>query len=211
MFHPTRWNADLTSEEHSVLDGLTDPDRIQCFLDETPYSDEPIYRCPRSVLRDRKAHCFDGACLAALALLRLGHRPLLVDLRAHRDDDHVLAVYRRDGAWGCVSKSNVALLRYREPIFRSLRELVMSFFEFYYNLDYEKSLREYSPPIDLRRFDALDWPLRDAAMDAIAERLDRVAHRPLLTPTQLAGLRRMDQRSYDAGLLGANWAGLYKP
>src|SRR5512141_1033501 len=125
---------------------LPAPEAIQRFLDETPYSSEGRYRCPRSVLRDRRAHCLDGALLAAWALRRLGDPPLIVDLRAVRDDDHVITIFRRRGRIGAIAKSNVVGLRFREPVYRSLRELVMSYFELYYNTDGEKTLRSYSVP-----------------------------------------------------------------
>lgn len=202
-----RWNR----EELAVLNRLTNPARIQGFLDALPYSADEIYRCPRSVLRDGRAHCFDGAVFAAAALRRLGHPPVLVDLRAVRDDDHIIAIFRRAGDIGAVAKSNVVGLRYREPIFRTVRELTLSYFDDYFNLDGEKSLRAYSAPLDLSRFDALKWETSDNALDVIAARLDAIRHFPLLTSRQEKTLSKVDERSYKAGLLGSNWAGLYKP
>ena len=194
-----------------MLDSLADEASIQAYLDSIPYSADPIYRGPASVARDQKAHCFDGAVFAAAALRRLGHRPLIIDLRAVRDDDHVLALFWRDGGLGAISKSNVSTLRFREPLFRTPRELVLSYFDFYYNLDGEKTLREYSRPVDLSRFDRLCWETDDAAMETIAQHLDRVPHTKLLRPEQEAKLAPMDRRTFDAGLLGADYAGLYKP
>ena len=194
-----------------MLDELCSPAAIQAFLDRTPYSTEPTYRSPRSVLRDGRAHCFDGACFAAMALERIGHAPRIIDLRAHRDDDHVLAIYQVGRFFGALSKSNVVLLRFREPVYRSLRELVMSYFEFYYNLDGDKALRDYSSPIPMRRFERANWRTDDAAMDLIAEHMNLVRHHPILTEPQLAGLTKVDARTYEAGLLGSDAAGLYKP
>jgi hypothetical protein len=202
-----RW----TRKELAILARLTDPAGIQRFLDTLPYSADETYRCPRSVLRDRTAHCFDGALFAAAALRRLGHPPLLVDMRAVRDDDHITAIFRRAGYIGAVAKSNVVGLRYREPIFRTVRELALSYFDDYFNLDGEKSLRSYSTPLDLSRFDALSWETSDSGLNLIAARLDAVRHFPLLTSRQERALSKVDERSYRAGLLGANWAGLYKP
>ncbi|MBI4951673.1 MAG: hypothetical protein HY908_06540 [Myxococcales bacterium] len=192
-----------------LLARLRSPADIQRLLDATPYSTDPIYRAPQRVLRDRRAHCVDGALLAALALRRLGHPPLVVDLRAERDDDHVIAVYRVRRHWGAVAKSNVVALRYREPVYRSLRELVMSYFDWYFNTDGERALRSYSVPLDLARFDALDWPRQDAAADPIIAALDRARHYSLLTPAMLKALGPVDERTYRAGLLGADPAGLY--
>ena len=182
---------------------------IQTFLDGVEYSAEPVYRSPRSVLADGKAHCFDGALLAACALERHGDPPLVVDLRAVRDDDHVIAVFRRRRHWGAIAKSNVVGLRYREPIYRDLRELAMSYFEVYYNTDGEKTLRSYSDALDLGRYDAIHWRTRDGRLSKIAAQLDREKHHALLTPAMVRALSLVDERSYDAGLLGVNVAGLY--
>ncbi len=200
-----------TRAELAVLDRLTDPTRIQGFLDRLPYSADPIYRCPRSVLRDRRAHCFDGALFAAAALRRLGYPPLLIDMRAVRDDDHIIAIFRRQGHFGAVAKSNFVGLRYREPVFRTLRELMLSYFEDFFNVNREKTLRSYSAPLDLSRFDDLSWEIRDEGLDKIASRLDTVRHFPLLSSRQAASLARLDERSFRAGMLGLNRAGLYRP
>jgi len=208
---PPRGTAAWTRRERATLAGLTDPARIQGFLDRIPYSADPFYRSPRSVLRDRKAHCFDGALFAAAALRRIGHPPMLVDMRAVRDDDHIIAVFRREGRMGAVAKSNFVGLRYREPLFASVRELILSYFEDFYNVDREKTLRGYSVPLDLSRFDVLDWETSDEHLDVIASRLDTIRHFPLLTGTQAETLAKVDRRFYTAGLLGTNRAGLYKP
>jgi hypothetical protein len=200
-----------TAAERRTLDRLDSPASIQAFLDSLAYSDEPVYRSPRSVLRDRKAHCFDGAVLAAAALRRLGEPALLVDLAAERDDDHVLALFRRRGKLGAIAKSNFVGLRFREPVFRTVRELALSYFECYFNLERVKSLRSVSPPVALDRFDDLDWELRDDAMDAIAARLYAVRHRPLVDARQVGELAPVDARTFRAQLLGANEKGLYRP
>ena len=207
----TRGREPWTPRELRVLGRLSDPVVIQAFLDRVPYSADPVYRSPRSVLRDRKAHCFDGAVFAAAALRRLGHVPLLVDMRAVRDDDHIIAVFRRDGHFGAVAKSNFVGLRFRDPVFRNLRELMLSYFEDFFNVDREKTLRSYSAPLDLTRFDRLGWETRDGAMDVIAARLDTARHFPLITARQEARLARVDERFFRAGMLGINRAGLYKP
>ena len=198
-------------DEVRVLDGFSRPEHVQAFLDTLRYSEDPIYRSPRSVLRDGKAHCFDGALFAAAALERLGFPPRLVDLRAVRDDDHVLAVFQVDGHWGAVAKSNFVGLRWREPVHRTLRELAVSYLDAYFNLDYERSLREFSRPVDLHRFDALAWRTADDGLEAVATALDAVRHTPVLTPAQIQRLARVDERTYQAQLLGSNAAGLYRP
>jgi hypothetical protein len=205
-----RRTASWSASERAFLRRLDSPAKIQTFLDGIPYSSDPIYRSPRSVMRDRRAHCFDGALLAACALDRLGHPPPLVDLRAVRDDDHVLAIFERHGHLGAIAKSNFVGLRYREPIFRNLRELALSYFEGYYNVAAEKTLRAYSVPLDLRALGRL-WMTEDAALEAIASRLDAIRHFPLITPAMERSLSTTDSRSFAAGMLGINEAGLYKP
>ena len=200
-----------TRRELAVLDRLTDEVAIQAFLDRIPYSADPVYRSPRSVLRDRKAHCFDGALFAACALRRIGHRALIVDLAAENDDDHLIAVFRRHGRLGAVAKSNYVGLRYREPLFRTLRELVLSYFEDFYNVVRQKTMRSYSAPLDLARFDRLEWETRDEPLDAIAARLESARHFSVLTARQRAELAPVDRRRYLAGLMGSNPKGLYKP
>jgi hypothetical protein len=202
----------LTSSEQRTVEGLTSPSKIQEFLDQTSYSTENLYRCPLRVLRERRAHCFDGAVFAAAALRKIGFRPLVLELVPNeRDDDHLIAPYRREGLWGAVAKSNFVGLRFREPVFRSLRELVLSYFEQFYNLAGEKTLRAYTVPLNLTRFEALGWRVNDAAMDQIAEALDRTRRIPVITGAVVRHLSLVDERSRRAGLLGADEAGLFKP
>jgi hypothetical protein len=195
----------FTPSERAVFRRLDTPARIQRFLDDLAYNKEPdgnTCRSPRRVLRDRTAHCMEGALFGAAALRMLGHPPLLLDLEAVRDDDHVLAIFRVRGLWGAVAKSNYSGLRYREPVYRSLRELAMSYFEHYYNLRKEKTLRRYSRPVNLQRFDAMDWMTSEEDVWAIPDRLCDVAHSPLLAPAVIRGLGRVDDRLFAAGLVG---------
>jgi hypothetical protein len=203
--------TDWSPDERRVLDSMASPGSIQDFLDSTGYSAEPFYRSPRSVLRDRKANCVDGALFAAMALRRIGHRPLVLEMVAHRDDDHLVAVFHRDGHLGSVAKSNFVGLRYREPIHRSIRELMLSYFEPYYNLEGHKALRSYSRTLDLSAFDDLAWEDRDEAVETIVARLEASRHYTLLSPPMIANLRKVDERSFQAGMMGAVDAGLYKP
>lgn len=202
----------FTPEQLGIFDRLRSPAAIQDFLLALPYSAEERYRSPRSVLTDRVAHCFDGCLFAAAALRYLGYPPLIVELLpTDRDDDHLIAVYKKRRAWGAVAKSNFAGLTYREPIYRNLRELVISYFEQYYNVAREKTLRGYTVPLNLARFDPLHWIGSDDNLDAIAEKLDHVRKVRLITPAQARELSPLDERSYQAGLLGANAEGLFKP
>jgi len=185
---------------------------IQVFLDEIPYSTEHIYRCPLRVLRERLAHCFDGALFAAAMLRRLGYPPLILEMVPNgRDDVHLLALYKRNGHWGAVAKSNFVGLRFREPVYRSLRELVMSYFEQFYNVEREKTLRSYSLPLNLETFDRWNWMTSDDSLERIAKRLDRVRKIPLLAQPMISNLSLVDERSYQTGLIGADEAGLFKP
>jgi hypothetical protein len=195
-----------------VLDGLTTPYAIQRFLLDLPYSAEERYRSPRSVLRDRTAHCFDGALFAAAALRYIGYPPMIIDMLPNqRDDDHLLALYKVHAHWGAVAKSNFSGLTFREPIFRTLRELVLSYFEQFYNVQREKTLRAYTVPLHLRSFDRYRWMGSDEHLDLIGTRLDQIRKICLLTPSMGRRLSPVDERSYRAGLLGANPDGLFKP
>jgi len=194
------------SSERAVFRRLSTPEKIAHFLDhEIAYNKEPdgpTCRSPRRVLRDRTAHCMEGCLFAAAALRMLGYPPLMVDLETVRDDDHVLAVYRRDGCWGSVAKSNYSGLRHREPVYRTLRELVMSYFDHYFNLDREKTLRGYSRPVNLARFDAIHWMTTEEDVWAVQEHLWVIGHTPLLTRSQIRRLTRVDDRVFAAGLAG---------
>ena len=201
----------LTKPERQIMARLTTPNKIQTFLDGLPYSTEAIYRCPLRVLRERIAHCFDGALFAAASLRRIGYPPLILELIPDdRDDDHMVALYRRNRHWGAVAKSNVVGLRFREPVYRTVRELVMSYFEQFYNLAYEKTLRSFTVPLNLKVFDRYGWMTKDEPLERISERLDKVRKVRILTPRMIAGLSPTDERSYQAGLLGANEKGLYR-
>ena len=158
------------------------------------------------------AHCFDGALFAATALRELGHAPLILEMVPNgRDDDHLLALYKRNGCWGAVAKSNFVGLRFREPVYRNLRELVMSYFEQFYNVGREKTLRSYSVPLNLKAFDQWNWMANDESLEQIAKRLDRIRKVPLLTQSMIANLSLVDERTYQTGLIGADLAGLFKP
>jgi hypothetical protein len=191
-----------TSRETRLLRSLSTPWKIQKYLDSLTYNKEPdgeTCRSPRRTLRDETAHCFEGALLAAAAMRVNGNPPLILDLESVRDDDHVIAVFKTDGHWGSMGKSNYSGLRFREPVYRTLRELVMSYFEHYYNPRGEKTLRAYSRPVNLARFDAIGWMTSETDVWEIPEYLTGIPHTRILETH-----RRMfmDKRLYDAGLLG---------
>ena len=203
----TKW----TRQEARIFAKLRTPLEIQQHLDSLEYSTDPFYRCPRAVLRDHKAHCFDGALFAAAALRTLGCEPLIIELRAVRDDDHLVALFRRNGCYGAVSKSNFACLRFREPIYRSLRELALSYFEFYYNIHHEKTLREYSSILRLARFDKFKWMTSDDQLERIEYALEESRHHRLFSQGAERNLNRVDALTFKAGMLGTNLRGVYKP
>jgi len=190
-----------------VLHRLTTPAKIQHFLDnEIAYNQEPhgaTCYSPSTVLRRRVAHCMEGALLAAMALRRLGYPPLLVDLEAVRDSDHVLAVYRVHGRWGAIAKSDYAGLRSREPVYATIRELALSYFEHYYNPAGEKTLRAYSRPVNLACFDrSLQWMTTLDEVWDIPGHLCEIPHARILTKPMERQLVRMDPRLYQAGRVG---------
>lgn len=206
------FERELTESERRIVNGLTSPAQIQGFLDDVPYSTGDFYRCPLRVLRDRTAHCFDGAVFAAAALRRIDHPPLILDLLSNgRDDEHLLALFKIDGHWGAIAKSNFVGLRFREPVYRTLRELAMSYFEQYYNVEREKTLRGYTGPLNLKRFDRFDWMTKDGPLDLIAQRTDEIRRVELISSAQADRLSPVDGRSYQAGLAGADPQGLYQP
>ena len=159
---------------------------------------------PRHVLRTRTAHCLEGAIFAAAALRVLGFPPLLLDMEAEQDTDHVVAIFKLRGHWGAIAKSNYSGLRYREPVHRTLRELVMSYFDDYWNLRGERTMRRYSRPVNLARFDRAhpDWMTTEGDIWFIAEHLCDIPHTRLFPSAVARHLTRADRRSFAAGLVG---------
>lgn len=151
------------------------------------------FMSPKKVLEKGRAHCFEGALFAAAALRFHGHKPLLVDLRAvEEDDDHTLAVFRQNGHWGAITKTNHAILRYRDPVYKSIRELAMSYFNEYFLENGKKNLRSYSEPVDLSIFDKFNWMTTGKSLEFIAEYMDKAPHRRILTKKMIANLRKTD-------------------
>ena len=141
---------------------------------------------PRRVLRENTSHCLEGAIFAAAALRANGFPPLILDLEAEHDTDHVMAIYRMKGHWGVVAKSNYTGCRYREPVYRSLRELAMSYFNLYFNLRRERTLRTFSRPVNLARFDHLHWMTTEKPLWFIVDHLFEIHHYKLLRPGMAA-------------------------
>lgn len=192
----------LSSADLRVLRSLKTPARIQRFIDAVPYQYADTAWSPQRVLRERKGHCMEGALLAAAALRVNGHPPLVMDLEAVHDDDHVVALYREHGLWGGIAKSNFAGLRFRAPIYRSLRELALSYFEHYYNLHGERTLRSYSVPVNLARLDSQCWMTSEEDVWCVPEALIAARHYPLFPDKVARALPRLDRRSFEAGMTG---------
>ena len=185
----------FSSVELRKLRALKTPAGIQRFLDDLPYNLKFDARSPKKVLQDGTASCLDGGIFAAAALRVLGFPPLIFDLEADRDTDHVIAIFKLRGHWGAVAKSNFTGCRYREPVYRSLRELAMSYFNIYFNLRFERTLRRYSRSVNLARFDHLNWMTTNKPIWFIAEYLCEIPHISLLTSTMEKNLTRLDPRT----------------
>jgi hypothetical protein len=204
----------LSPANRKIFAGLKSPIAIQEYLDSIPYVGEELNRSPLRVMQDRQGHCLDGGLFAAAALRRLNFPPLILDLvpEPGTDDDHVLALFQgRDNLWGAVAKSNFSGLRFREPIFRTLRELAMSYFEAFYNVQGQKTLRGYTRPLLLSAFDHHDWETTESGVEVVNRRLYSMKMIPLISSQAAATLSQVDKRAYDAGMLGVNFDGLYKP
>lgn len=202
---------DWTKEEVKFLKTLDNPDKIQAYLDSLDYN--PNYECrsPRWVIKKRSAHCFEGALFAAATLQFIGYKPLIVDMLAVNDDDHVIAVFKEDGNWGAVAKSNFTSLRYREPVYRSLRELIMSYFDFFFNVDGFKSLRSYSIPFDLTMYESRKWATTDEDLEYIGNKIESLHHFHVVNKKMIKRLYKASDPMLKAGLLGSRPEGLFKP
>jgi len=200
-----------TKGELRLFGRLSSPIKIQRYLNRMAYDPNYGARSPRWIIKERRAHCFEGAIFAAAALRQIGHPPRLVDIRSWNDDDHVIAVFKERGLWGALAKSNFTVIRFREPVYRSLRELVMSYFDVYFNALGDKTMRSYSLPLDLSRFDGRHWMTTAEDLEYIGDKLNAIRHIPVLTRGMIRRLNRADKDLVKAGLLGAKPEGLYKP
>lgn len=177
----------LSPEERKLFASLSTPQKIQDFLDAIPVNFEvdgidTIYS-PRQVLQHQKAHCMEGALFAAAVLAFHGEKPLLLDLQTLAyDEDHVVALFRQHGHWGAISKTNHSILRWRDPVYKTPRELAMSYFHEYYMNDGIKTLTAFSKPYDLTRYKPHTWVTAEQGLERIAEELDDSPHVPILSP-----------------------------
>lgn len=198
----TNWLSKWTAQEKKILQKLNDPWKIQKFLYSLPYHLADTAYSPRLVLREKTAHCFEGAVFAAAALRFHGYPPLILDLEAHNDTDHVICVFKKNNCWGAIASSNYPNCRYRPPVYKSLRELAMSYFNDYFNDKKQRTMRTYSRPVSLTRFDSLDWAHTEEPIWFIAEHLCEIPHTQLLTKAMKSSLTPIDERSYAAGTFG---------
>jgi len=202
---PQREDLGLTRGEFAALSRLSTPEKIQAFLNTVPINHEldgETILSVREVLGQRRAHCIEGALLAACALWIHGEPPLVMHLDCDPCDyPHVIALFRRNRAWGALSKTNGACLRYRDPIYRSLRELAMSYFHEYFDKRGRKTLRSYSVAFDLRRIDPALWVTNDKACEETHARLEELRHYRLISPRQERLLARRDAFERRAGAI----------
>jgi len=199
-----REDLGLTKAEFVVLQRLKTPEKIQAFLFGLRQNFEPdgdSCKSVRAVLAARRAHCIEGAMLAAAALWVHGEPPLLLDMQAERDYDHVIALFRRNGCWGAISKTNGPELRWRDPVYRSLRELAMSYLHEYTNKRFRKSLRTYSRPFDLRALDTKIWVTGKGNIWEVPEQLEELPHYRLVTRAQARKLTRLDPFEREVGAM----------
>ena len=205
-FEHAPWNK----RETRVLQSLNTPESVQAFLDRMPYNTELTCRSPRRVIRDKKANCMEGAIFAAACLELHEYNPSMVYFFAVRDDGHAITLYKRNGKYGSVAKSNFTGLRYRSSIYRSVREVVISYFEHHFNLKKELTMREYTQPLYLRESLFPDWKTREEDLFDISDHFDRLRTYSIITPSDTKFLRLVDNQLYKAGLLGADRKGLYQ-
>lgn len=195
----------LSRKETRVLRQLSSYRKIQAYLDRLSINFESkgdTVCSPRKILREQRAHCIEGALLASVAFWYHGDRPLLLDLMsADHDVDHVVAMFRKHGHWGAISKTNHAVLRYREPIYRSVRELAMSYFHEYFTDDGRKTLRSYSDPFDLSKIKDTSWITSEKNLWHIVDLLNEHPHHQILNRSMIAGLRKADPIERKAGKL----------
>lgn len=194
----------LSKKDTQLIKKLNSPKKIQDFISNLEMNFDYIKdtcQSPKQVLKSKKAHCIEGAILAAAILSYHGHKPLLLDLEATKDDyDHVIAIFKQHKHWGAISKTNHSVLRYREPIYKTLRELVLSYFhEYFLNENGKKTLRKYSKPVNLSMFNYLNWISSDDEVWFIPEHLTKIKHYPILNKKQIALLRKADNIEIKAG------------
>lgn len=197
--------------ELEIYSNFKSPNDIQLFLNNISYNPDYVTRSPKLVLKHKQANCFEGALFAASALRFLGYKPLIVDMMAENDDDHVIAIFKQNNFYGAIAKSNTTLLRFREPVYKTLRELVLSYFEFYFNTLGEKSLRSYSNPVDLSKFDKFNWMTTENDLEFIGDYLFEIYHHPIIPKNIIKKLNIADKEVVDLCFSSSIPEGLFVP
>lgn len=192
-------------DHQKILKRLSSPQKIQNFLDLMPINFEKAgetHRSPRAALKTNKAHCIEGALIAAAALWVQGEKPLIMDLMSVRgDDDHVIALYTYNGYWGAISKSNHATIRWRDPVYKNIRELALSYFhEWFPESTGKRTLRSYSTPLNMQKF-GTDWITSDKDLWWLDKELNNQKHYPIAPAKNLRNARRADKMEIKAGSL----------
>jgi hypothetical protein len=194
----------LTGREIAIFRGLKTPSRVQDFISLMPVNFEPggaTCHSVRTALARGECHCIEGAFIAACALMLHGEKALLLDFQAEDDDDHVLTLFKRDGCWGAISKSNSIWLRWRDPVYRSVRELAMSYFHEYIRHDHKSLRRMSARPFNIAAFRPEDWITKDTGCWDIAAELDGAPHVDLVTGAQIRHLRKRDALEIEGALV----------
>ena len=200
----SRADLDLSKAEYAILKRLSSPEKVQAYIDAIPQNFEiggETCLSVRVALRQRRALCIEGAMIAAAALWVHGEPPLLMDLRATRDVDHIVTLFRRQGCWGAISKTNHPVLRWRDPVYRSLRELAMSYFHEYCNKRHQKTLRSYSVAFDMRRLAPATWVTQEKNCWEVGWAVDAARHYALISGKQTKLLRLRDPLEREAHAL----------
>ena len=198
-------------EPDKILKSLNTIQKIQDYLNNLPYDEKKGCRSPFWAVKEGKAHCFEGALIAAACLEQIGYKPLIVDMVADNDDDHVIAVFKKNNRWGAIAKSNFTTLRFREPVYLTIRELIMSYFDLYFNTKGEKTLREYSEPFDLSAFEKDEWKYTESNLDYMGDALAAATHHKILNKKMISELLLAEEGLIKGGLIGSNPHGLFKP
>ncbi|MBU1129002.1 MAG: hypothetical protein KJ949_00020 [Nanoarchaeota archaeon] len=201
----------LNEKEIELFNSLSTPKSIQDYLDNLKYNHGEDCKSPRKIIQEGTAHCSEGALFATAALWNLGHSPTIIELKAINDDDHIIAIYKENNCFGALAKSNFTTLRSREPVYKNLRELAMSYFDFYFNTIREKTLREFSDQFYLSNLENGRWLTCDKDLNYIMETFDNLPHTKLIGSEAEKNLSLVSQKLLEAGLLGSNPKGLYNP
>ncbi len=203
----TQFESRLPAEARRDIEQLKSPYDVQQFLQNMAYKAEARNRSPLNVILDKQCHCLDGGFLGVILLWKLGFKPLVIDIVPDpgMDDDHVLALYRIDGRWGAVAKTNYINLGFREAVHKTLRELVMTYFEHYVSIHQKKVLRGYTRPLDASRYDRLNWAWdEDGANRLYDEHFYGRKFIPLITPRMAQRLQHVTDRAYASETMFTN-------